>query len=459
MAAVNVGDLLADKYRVEAVLGEGGMGVVVAAMHLALDERVAIKLMRPEALLREDGVARFLREARAVVKLKSEHVARVLDVGTLETGEPYIVMEYLEGQDLAHRLLGQGPVPVTEVVDIVLQACDAIAEAHGRGIVHRDLKPANLFLTTGRAGEPLVKVLDFGISKVNSFGDKAESVTHSAVLLGSPVYMSPEQMRSSRDVDVTTDIWSLGVILYEAFGGRVPFDEQTIGALMARVLTEAPPSLALARPDLPLALVAVVSRCLEKDASKRYPSVAELAEALAAFGPKGAALRVERIHSMVPPRPSAGSLPGAPALPLVITGQENATTMGLGVAATQAAPDTVRSAARPPARFNPIVGLLIGVVALAIGVGVSLFGGKPSSTTSSSSPHRAHASLAPPDDKTLRPALVDAASPPDVNAPVASAASRASSTLASAPARSTRPAPSAASSASPSADPFGKSRL
>ncbi len=291
MSVVAVGDLLAGKYRVERVLGEGGMGVVVLAVHLALDERVAVKMMRPEALLREDGIGRFIREARAAVRLKSEHVARVLDVGTLESGAPYIAMEYLEGEDLAQRLAGSR-LSVPETVDLILQACDAIAEAHARGIIHRDLKPANLFITRGRGGEPLVKVLDFGISKVNSLGDRAESVTNSAVLLGSPLYMSPEQMKSSRDVQASTDIWSLGVILYEALGGRVPFDEHTIGALMARVLVEPPPPLSAIDSALPAELVLAVGRGLEKEPSQRFASVVELAASLAPFGPPSAADRV-----------------------------------------------------------------------------------------------------------------------------------------------------------------------
>jgi serine/threonine protein kinase len=298
MAEVQEGDILAGKYRVERILGEGGMGFVVAATHITLQERVALKFMRADALGREDGVERFLREARAVVRLKSEHVARVLDVGTLETGAPYIVMEHLEGSDLSHVLEARGLLPLEEAVDYLLQTCDAIAEAHSRGIIHRDLKPANLFVTYGRDGAPLIKVLDFGISKVNMLGDRPESMTQSATMLGSPVYMSPEQMKSSRDVSPTTDIWSLGIILYECVGGRVPFDEQTMGALMARVLTEAPPPLGALRPDLPAEFVAVVERCLQKDTGLRYASVADFAVGLAPFAPPGAEERIARIVGM-----------------------------------------------------------------------------------------------------------------------------------------------------------------
>ena len=238
-----VGDILAGKYRVDRVLGEGGMGVVVAATHIQLDERVALKFMLPAALEAPGATERFLREARAAVKLKSEHVAKVLDVGTLENGSPYIVMEYLDGTDVAGMLARAGKRPAAEACDYLIQVCDALSEAHGLGIVHRDLKPANLFVTRRSNSDPLVKVLDFGISKVTTLSDSASALTKSSVMLGSPLYMSPEQMKSSRDVDTRTDIWSLGVILYESLSGRVPFDGDTIGALMAKVLVESPPPM------------------------------------------------------------------------------------------------------------------------------------------------------------------------------------------------------------------------
>jgi len=352
MAEVKAGDLLAGKYRVERVLGEGGMGFVVAATHITLEERVALKFMRAEAMFREDGQQRFLREARAAVRLKSEHVARVLDVGTLEAGAPYIVMEYLEGADLSHVLGTRGGLPLAEVVDYVLQACDAIAEAHARGIIHRDLKPANIFVTRGRDGAPLIKVLDFGISKLNVLGDRPESMTSSATLLGSPVYMSPEQMKSSRDVDATADIWSLGIILYKAAGGRVPFDEQTMGALMAKVLTEPPPPLGLLRPDLPAGFVDVVGRCLEKEPGRRFTTIAALALALAPFGGAGTDERVARIVAMSrmgSERPSSGLLPSpqtspssTPHLPLSSSGAVDQ----LAVAATQELPSPATKGTR-----------------------------------------------------------------------------------------------------------------
>jgi serine/threonine protein kinase len=194
---VREGELLAGKYRVERVLGEGGMGVVVAARHVELDERVALKFLLPGTLGQPDAVARFLREARAAARIRSEHVARVTDVGTLETGVPYMVMEFLEGADLSRILREHGPLPIEDAVDYVVQTCEAIADAHALGIIHRDLKPANLMLVTRSDGGSCVKVLDFGISKVSGPGQDAMAMTSTSTILGSPIYMSPEQMTSS----------------------------------------------------------------------------------------------------------------------------------------------------------------------------------------------------------------------------------------------------------------------
>ena len=243
---VRPGDILAGKYRVERVLGIGGMGAVVAAHHLQLGERVALKFLLPEALTSAEAVGRFVREARAAVRIKSDYVARVIDVGRLENSAPYMVMEYLEGTDLAGWLRRWGPLPAEQAVEFVLQACVAIADAHGLGIVHRDLKPANLFCTRRSDGQLVVKVLDFGISKLTDGAPSepgAMAATRTSAVMGSPLYMSPEQFRSAKTVDARTDIWSLGVILFELLGGVVPFQGEGFGELAVKIATQDAPSL------------------------------------------------------------------------------------------------------------------------------------------------------------------------------------------------------------------------
>ncbi len=294
-----VGDVIAGKYRIEQVLGRGGMGYVVSAMHTQLDQRVAIKFMVPELCEHPEAVARFLREARAAVRIRSEHVARVLDVGTLDDGTPYMVMEFLLGRDLATELEDAHHLQTGIAVNFILQACEALAEAHAAGIVHRDLKPANLFLTRRPDGSALVKVLDFGISKaVTDESSLVESLTASQSLIGSPYYMSPEQVRRPKMVDRRSDIWALGVILHELLSGDRPFGGDTPMSVLAAVVSDPAPSLRGALPELPSGLERVILCCLEKDPDRRYPNVVELAQALRSYTPAGEGM-VHRIEAVV----------------------------------------------------------------------------------------------------------------------------------------------------------------
>lgn len=277
---VEPGTILVGKYHVESLLGEGGMGIVVRAHHLQLDLPVAIKLLRPDARNDEYLTQRFLREAQAAVKLRSEHITRVFDVGALADGTPYMVMEYLEGTDLGHLLRNHGPLAPAIAVGLVLQACAALAEAHAAGIIHRDIKPSNLYLTQGKDGAPLLKVLDFGIAKAQ-MGDGYGDMTRSHAVMGTPSYMSPEQVRSSKHVDSRADIWALGVVLYELVSKRRPFQADSLAALGWLLATE--PMRPLDDVVLPEGLVAVIARCLEKEPAARFQSMAELAAALALY--------------------------------------------------------------------------------------------------------------------------------------------------------------------------------
>lgn len=281
-----VGEIIDDKYAITKLIGEGGMGAVYEAMHLRLNQLVALKFLHPAAAVVPGAMARFEREARASAQLRGPHVAQVLDVDVTQ-GAPYMVMELLRGRDLEVELRERGSLPVAEAVDIVLQVCSAMSEAHALGIVHRDLKPSNIFLAEppSRQGEaPLevvAKVLDFGISLVTR--PDAARVTATSVSLGTPLYMSPEQVRCSKRVDARTDIWSMGVILYELLAGDPPFSGEATAAVAAIVADETP-SVRDQRPDIPAALDAVIARALAKDVRRRFQNVDVLADALAPFG-------------------------------------------------------------------------------------------------------------------------------------------------------------------------------
>jgi serine/threonine-protein kinase len=273
------------------------MGTVLAAHHELLDLPVAVKLLSPDFVRNGPMVERFLREARAAARMKSEHVARVTDVGTLESGQPYIVMELLLGEDLEQRRERLGRLPIQEAVDFVLQALEAMAQAHAAGIVHRDLKPANLFLARLPDGREVVKVLDFGIAKLidpGGGGGDARSLTGEHTL-GSPSYMAPEQIRSPSQVDHRVDIWAIGVILFDLLTGELPFRGDTVGEIFGNVLVGSAPALRSLRVDVLPALEGTVDRCLQRDPEKRFADVHELALALAPHGSGAWDGYVERI--------------------------------------------------------------------------------------------------------------------------------------------------------------------
>jgi serine/threonine-protein kinase len=304
------GSVILGKYRVERVLGSGGMGVVVEATHVTLEQRVAIKLLNSELAQSHEIVARFLREARIAARLTSMHVARVTDIGQTETGVPYLVMELLVGHDLATELAQRRTLPVSEAVDAILQACEGLAEAHGVGLVHRDLKPANLFLAHRPNRPPVVKVLDFGLSKEPP-SDSRKALTATDSIFGTPQYMSPEQIRSTKNVDARTDQHALAMILFELIAGRPAFQAPNVSHLVVLIATAPPPRIRDVRSDVPVRLEQVLVRALAKKPEERFATLADFADAIAPFGSPGAKQVAKHVRSGLAPRESLNPAPPA----------------------------------------------------------------------------------------------------------------------------------------------------
>jgi len=381
MRAVPPVGTLIGKYVVESAIGSGGMGIVVAARHQQLGELVAIKLLHPKAAKDKVQVERFVREARATARIKSEHVVRVIDAGEDEpSGAPYIVMEHLEGNDLSKILKMHGAMPVTMAVDMMLQICEAVASAHALGIIHRDLKPSNFFVSARADGSPHVKVLDFGISKANEQNGLADPrLTETQAVFGSPTYMSPEQIRSSKNVDPRSDVWSLGVGLFEMLTTKLPFVSDNVSGLLASVVADAPFRPSIFTTAVPPELEAIVLGCLEKDPARRIPSAAELARLLTPFAsPDGAQLaarieRVARVASGQSYPPGAGVFPSSsyPSLPPPMSSAPLSHASVAGSGGFGSTGDL--SATGPPRRTQR--GALVGVGLLLAGVGLLLVAG------------------------------------------------------------------------------------
>jgi eukaryotic-like serine/threonine-protein kinase len=342
------GTVVAGKYRVERLLGRGGMGIVVAAEHIELRVPIALKFLSDRYATRTDIVMRFLREARAAAQLKSAHVCRVFDVGRLDDGVPFIVMEQLVGQDLAKLLRAEGQLAVPVAADYIVQACDAVAEAHEAGIVHRDLKPGNLFLTQHRDGTALLKVLDFGVAKLHS--EEEHDITNSQTVVGSPTYMAPEQLRSARGADARSDIWSLGVILHQLVTGNTPFRGETIAGLAIRAAIDPLPSL----DHLPPAYAAIVTRCLEKQPDRRFQTATDLARELAPLAIKSSRAATAAVSQHIE----------------VVLGRGTADPSAPTETTLRGAASVTTGMARPKTPRLLVIG---AVAAIAIGAGAGLF--------------------------------------------------------------------------------------
>ena len=412
---IEPGTVLLGKYRIERLLGKGGMAVVYLAHHEMLQQDVAIKILLPDVAEKPENTARFLNEARAAARLRNEHVATVMDVGVLEDGSAYIVLEYLDGFDLQQVLETNGPMPWQLVVDYVLQALEAVAQAHALGIVHRDLKPSNLFLTKRPNGTPILKVLDFGISKINNNMSDG-SVTSTKTMLGSPVFMSPEQLRSAKKVDHRTDIWAIGVVFYHLLTGEFPYQAESIGELFAAVLEQMPASIRAKRTDVPPELEAVYRRCLSRNVDERYPNVAELALALEPLASPDGKMSVAHIRkTLLPNAPALGtsSSPGISSAPGTTSAPGIAPTVAAEAAKIATGPSTGASwseSVAPKKKKSPLplVAAIGGAVVLcAVGVVFAVSGGKTTpSNAAASAAVTAPPQAEPPPTQTATAATV-----------------------------------------------------
>jgi serine/threonine protein kinase len=356
------GTLFAGRYRIERLLGVGGMGSVLLARHEVIGQHVALKLLHPEAAHSPAAVERFVREARAASKIEGQHVVKIYDVGT-EAGRPYLCMEYLRGQDLGQLFDASGPMPSYEVCTALLDAIVALAQAHSAGIVHRDLKPSNLFFAEQPAGKPVLKVLDFGIAKMDD-GPSNMHATSTGMIMGTPSYMAPEQMRSSKMVDARADIWALGVIAYELLTGRLPFQGDSLGDILFAVVEKPPPLPHQLRPELDPELSAVVMKCLQRDPAKRFATVTELSDALEPFATASrygtsAALRLS----------ISGERASAQELDLLSSARTEQVMPSPAANPKTVSEWVTESHARPRRNTRVLVGIAAAVVVLGLGLG------------------------------------------------------------------------------------------
>jgi eukaryotic-like serine/threonine-protein kinase len=434
------GTILLGKYRVERELGSGGMGVVLEATHVALGQTVAIKLLNAELARSPDVVARFLREARIAANLPSEHIARASDVGQTETGAPYLVMERLFGHDLEAEMAQRHRFPVAEAVDLVLEACEGVAEAHAHGLVHRDLKPANLFLAERPLRPRILKVLDFGLSKE---ADEKASLTGTEAVFGTPQYMSPEQIQSAKNVDARSDQHALGMILYEMLAGEPAYKAESVTQLIVVIATQPPPRVRVLRPDVPRALEEAIVRALAKRAVERFGDLAGFAAAIAPFGGADARARAELVRGALAkggilgetsaPRPSrvptdqALTVPNLPRAPAVTHAGMTSSVNAFGRASRQRS----KVAAIFAVGAAALVGIIIAIAASSSGDGT---------TTQTSNEPSSSPAARPPDVTPVQAAPTAPTIAPTASASATAATADATSKKAKAP-QTTKTAP------------------
>lgn len=307
--SLSAGDIIDGKYRIVRLLGEGGMGAVFEGENVRIHRKVAIKVLHGGVAENADAVQRFEREAQAAGRIGSEHIVEVLDLGNLESGDRYMVMEFLDGSSLSDRIRDRGRIPPTELFPIAKQMLDGLEAAHGAGIIHRDLKPDNVYLLRTRGGQAdFVKLLDFGISKFQALsGDSGFSMTRTGAVMGTPYYMSPEQAKGAKGMDHRADLYAAGVILYECVTGQVPFNADTFNELLFKIVLETPPPALQLVPDLDPGFAAIVDKAMAREPGHRYQTCAEFREALEAWA-QGQPITVAAPRA---PSPSVVGLPAS----------------------------------------------------------------------------------------------------------------------------------------------------
>jgi serine/threonine-protein kinase len=328
---LNTGDIIDGKYRVVRLLGEGGMGAVYEGENTRIHRRVAIKVLHASVAEQGEAVARFEREAQAAGRIGSEHIVEVLDLGALSNGDRYLVMEYLDGEGLGHRIKQRGRLSAQELCPIAFQLMEGLAAAHGAGIIHRDLKPDNVFLLRTRGGKAdFVKLLDFGISKFSQLsGDSGFSMTRTGAVMGTPYYMAPEQAKGSRELDHRVDIYATGVILYEALTGQVPFNADTFNELLFKIVLEQARPLEHLEPSVDRGFAAIVSKAMAREPAHRFQSASEFQNALSMWSQGRGAELVSAFAQGRPPEASAPNLG-------VQTRNDGPRTLGTGTPGTWA---------------------------------------------------------------------------------------------------------------------------
>jgi serine/threonine protein kinase len=370
------GQIIDDKYRIVGLLGVGGMGAVYEGENARIKRRVAIKVLHADTASNAQAVERFEREAQAAGRIGSDHILEVLDLGKLPNGDHYMVMEFLDGETLGARIKRVGGLTPREVAPLIRQALLGLQAAHTAGIVHRDLKPENIFICKEKAGHhDFVKLIDFGVSKFNKLGSDM-AMTRTGAVMGTPYYMSPEQARGGKDIDHRSDLYSMGVILYESVTGKVPFDAETFNELLFKIVLSEPPPLRQVKPDVDAAFESVTQKAMARDPAHRFDTADEFVKALDAWIATGSAVTIPPAvghgfnpvtgTQMMPEMPPAAPVPQVPHLaPMVAEPTNGPTATGSAAwANTQPTPGL--------SNRGPLIAILAGVAILLIaGVGLA----------------------------------------------------------------------------------------